>query len=59
MLIHGEVDEVIPIKSMENAKLELEKLGAKVESYKCDNLGHSINENGIIKGVEFIKKCIN
>jgi len=57
MLIHGELDEVIPLQSMENAKVTLEELGANVISYKCIKLGHSINEDGINKGVEFIKYC--
>ena len=57
MLIHGELDEVIPLQSMENAKVTLEELGANVISYKCIKLGHSINEDGINKGVEFIKNC--
>ena len=57
MLIHGESDEVIPIQNMYDAEASLKALGAKVKSYKCDNLGHSINEEGINKGVEFIKLC--
>jgi phospholipase/carboxylesterase len=57
MLIHGELDEVIPVQSMINAKESLKNLGAKVTSYTCSNLEHSINEDGINKGVEFIKKC--
>ena len=57
MLIHGASDEVIPIQNMYDAEASLKALGAKVSSYKCDNLGHSINEEGINKGVEFIKLC--
>tara|TARA_B110000438_G_scaffold6533_1_gene6466 strand:- start:235 stop:909 length:675 start_codon:yes stop_codon:yes gene_type:complete len=57
MLIHGELDKVIPIKSMINAKEDLKNLGAKVISHTCSNLEHSINEDGINKGIEFIKKC--
>ena len=59
ILIHGELDEVIPIQSMLDAESSLKALGAKVSSYKCNNLGHSINEEGINKGVEFIKLCNN
>ena len=59
MLIHGELDEVIPIQSMENAKSALENLGATVNSYISKNLGHSIDQDGINKGIEFIKKCNN
>ena len=57
MLIHGDSDEVIPVQSMINAKASLESLGAKVESHISLNLGHSIDEEGINKGIEFIKKC--
>tara|TARA_B110000008_G_scaffold71819_1_gene72866 strand:- start:130 stop:807 length:678 start_codon:yes stop_codon:yes gene_type:complete len=57
MLIHGELDEVIPIQSMENAKSALENLGATVSSHISKNLGHSIDQEGINKGIEFIKKC--
>lgn len=57
MLIHGELDETIPIKSMIKAKSDLTELGADVTSHSCKNLGHSINEEGIEIGIEFIKKC--
>jgi phospholipase/carboxylesterase len=57
MLIHGESDEVIPVESMLNAESILNDLGAKVESHISKNLGHSIDEDGINKGIEFIKRC--
>ena len=57
MLVHGDLDQTIPVKSMEKAKTELLELGADVKSYNCKDLGHSINEEGIKKGLEFIKKC--
>ena len=57
MLIHGDSDEVIPVQIMTNTKSSLESLGAKVESHISKNLGHSIDEEGINKGIEFIKKC--
>ena len=57
MLIHGDSDDVIPVQSMIKAKASLENLGAKVESHISVNVGHSIDEEGINKGIEFIKKC--
>ena len=57
MLIHGESDEVIPLESMRDAQSALIELGAKVESHISKNLGHSIDGEGINKGIEFIKKC--
>ena len=59
MLIHGEFDEVIPIDIMIKAELELKEIGADVSIFECKGLGHSINETGINKGIEFIKKCEN
>jgi len=57
MLIHGELDDTIPINNMQNAKNSLLTLGADVESYICKDLAHSINEEGIKIGIEFLKKC--
>jgi len=57
ILIHGDIDEVIPIQNMINAKDKLIGLGANVTTFKCIGVGHSINEIGISKGIEFIKKC--
>jgi phospholipase/carboxylesterase len=57
MLIHGELDDIIPIQSMENAKSALKNLGADVKSHISKNLGHSIDQEGINMGIEFIKKC--
>ena len=57
MLIHGDSDEVIPVESMKNAESALNDLGARVESHISKNLGHSIDEEGINKGIEFIKRC--
>ena len=58
MLIHGDMDEVIPFKNMQNAEKKLKNLGVKTSSLECKGLGHSINEIGIKKGIEFIQTCM-
>ena len=58
MLIHGDMDEVIPFKNMQNAEKKLKNLGVKISSLECKGLGHSINEIGIKKGIEFIQTCM-
>ena len=57
ILIHGDIDEVIPIQNMISAKNKLIDLGANVTTFKCVGVGHSIDKIGISKGIEFIKKC--
>ena len=57
MLIHGEIDDIIPIKNMFNAEKQLKDLGANINVFECKGLGHSIDEIGIKKGIDFIKEC--
>lgn len=57
MLIHGEIDDIIPVKNMFNAEKQLKDLGANINVFECKGLGHSIDEIGIKKGIDFIKEC--
>ena len=54
MLIHGENDDVVPIKKMHYSIKILKELNFKVSSHISLNLGHSIDQEGIDKGKEFI-----
>ena len=58
MLIHGDMDVVIPFKNMQNAEKNLNNLGVKISSLECKGRGHSINEIGIKKVIEFIQTCM-
>ena len=56
LLLHGMLDNIVPVSRMENAYKTLKDLSFKVEKFVFDDLEHSINEGGLKKGSEFIKK---
>ena len=56
LLIHGKLDAVVPIDRMENAKKILTNFSNKLEIKVYEKLEHSINEEGLILGCNFIKK---
>ncbi len=56
MLIHGEVDEVVPFESLNITGELLNQIGFNVEKVSRPNLGHGIDEEGIEIGINFLKK---
>ena len=59
MIIHGELDDVVPFDEMEKASIALEKHNLNVEKHSIPNLGHGINDFGIQKAIDFMKKFKN
>jgi len=55
-LIHGNDDEIVPKKMMQATKVILEDNNFVVDSYLIQNLGHSINNEGIEIGEKFLVK---
>ncbi|MBF96050.1 MAG: hypothetical protein CFH34_00225 [Alphaproteobacteria bacterium MarineAlpha9_Bin4] len=56
LLIHGELDSVVPIIKMEEAKKKLGNMCNTIQTKSYSDLEHSINEDGLILGCDFIKK---
>ncbi len=56
MIIHGESDDVVPFSEMKKASLALEKYNLNVEKYSVPNLGHGIDDFGIKKALDFMKR---
>jgi phospholipase/carboxylesterase len=56
LLIHGEADEVVTFDRYEAAKSELETAGFEVESLSIAGLPHSIDDAGIKRAKDFLKK---
>ena len=56
MLVHGEIDEVVPFSEMIKASKALEQNGINIEKYSVPNLGHGIDDFGINRALEFMKK---
>ena len=55
LLVHGELDEVVPFQSLERSKNLLNKIGFNVETLSRPNLAHGIDPEGISKGMQFLK----
>lgn len=57
-LVHGALDDVVDVSSMDEIVEYLEKYNIPHASYKVPNLAHSIDASGLKYAVEFIRKNI-
>ena len=55
LLVHGEVDDVVPFESMANAQAVLEAAGVPVTGAARPGLGHAIDDAGIALGGDFLR----
>lgn len=58
LLAHGTADEVVPYDSLALAKQGLTAAGIEVETLSCPGIGHGIDENGLVKGAEFLHRVL-
>ncbi|MGO9847060.1 MAG: alpha/beta hydrolase [Methylocella sp.] len=58
LLVHGEVDTVVPFQSMAAAKAMLEAVGVPVKAVARPGLGHAIDETGIKLAGEFLRDVL-
>lgn len=54
LLVHGSEDAVIPVRAMKESALILKAHGISVETLECNNLGHSISDQGLQRGGRFL-----
>jgi phospholipase/carboxylesterase len=59
LLVHGEADPVVPFAAMANAEKALKAVGVAVETLNCPGMGHSIDENGLRRGGEFLRAALS
>jgi len=57
LLIHGDADEVVPPQALPRAAAALEAAGVAVEAVTCPGLGHGIDETGLRRGGEFLRRA--
>lgn len=57
-LIHGDIDFVVPVQAYQMAKAALELAGFDVSGGVTRGLAHSIDEDGIGSGGEFLKAVL-
>ena len=55
LLLHGQNDTIVPIAKMHNAVEQLEPVAKTLRKKIYNDLEHSINEEGIIEGLNFIQ----
>jgi phospholipase/carboxylesterase len=58
LLIHGDVDPMIPVAAFHAAEVALEKNGFTVESHLSRGLGHSIDLAGLQLGGRFLARVL-
>jgi phospholipase/carboxylesterase len=56
MLVHGTVDQVVPFGSMSLAEKALTKQGVDVTTVTCHGLAHSIDVQGLQRGLDFLQE---
>ena len=56
LLVHGAADDVLPVEGMYGAVAELAALGARVRYHVRPRLGHSIDQEGIALGADFLRR---
>ena len=56
LLVHGQIDPIVPLERMKQAEKKLKNLSSTLETKIYENLEHSINEEGLELGSNFIKK---
>lgn len=54
MLVHGEMDDRLPVDLMDSAAATLKENGVKVDTHRRPNLGHSIDHEGVALGAGFL-----
>jgi phospholipase/carboxylesterase len=58
LLAHGTADEVVPYASLDHAANGLRAAGIEVETLSCPGVGHGIDQNGLVRGAEFLHKVL-
>ena len=58
LLVHGDEDGIVPVEAMPASAKPLRDVGLSVETLLCRGLGHGINDEGLRRGGEFLKKAL-
>jgi phospholipase/carboxylesterase len=59
LLVHGDMDEVIPVDAMMIAREQLAVAGLPVEWHVAPGVGHGIDGEGLRLGGAFLKQAFN
>jgi phospholipase/carboxylesterase len=59
LLVHGTDDAMVPFDSMAEAETALIDAGITVETLSCPGVGHGIDEEGLRRGGQFLKRVLS
>ena len=55
LLVHGALDEVIPLVSLQRSAEHLRAAGLSVHTRVCANIGHTMNDEGVFVAADFLR----
>ena len=58
LLVHGTEDPLVPYAALAEAEAGLKAAGVPVESLTCPGIGHSIDEEGLRRGGQFLRDVL-
>ncbi len=58
LLVHGEVDSIMPHQTLVSAQTGLKRVGVEVQTISRPDLGHSIDEEGIRHGAALLQRTL-
>jgi phospholipase/carboxylesterase len=58
LLVHGQRDDVVPFSALAQAEQSLRNAKLPVSTLVCPGLGHSIDNAGLSKGLEFLRTVL-
>jgi phospholipase/carboxylesterase len=59
LLVHGTEDPLVPYSSLAAAETTLKAAGVPVETVTSVGIGHSIDDQGLRRGGQFLKKVLS
>ncbi len=59
LLIHGNIDTVVPYSALLQAEQDLKNLKINVKTHTCPGIGHTIDSAGINIGGEFLRQNLS
>ena len=58
LLVHGDADQIVPPEAFPLAVAGLKSVSIAVEELICPGVGHSIDEAGLLRGGEFLRRVL-
>ena len=59
LLVHGDMDNIVPPDSLQHTVAALQGAGIQVNSEMRPGLGHSLDDRGIMLGMDFLAHCFD